>query len=148
MPVDPVHAYEAMVLFPQASVSNLQSAVDHVLDLLQRGGAELISFRKWDERRLTYEIRGNKRGVYFLAYFRAKASQMVAIERNFNLSEQILRTLLTRADHLTDEQMAAVEGRRELADEIRLRGTQPRDAAAPEPDPVAAGARTNDDDLT
>jgi small subunit ribosomal protein S6 len=136
MPHDRTYTYEGLFLFPQAAVADLQGAADHVLEILNRAGAQIISFKKWDERRLAYEIRGNKRGLYFLAYFKVNGSKFPQIERDCNLSETLLRAMITRADHVTDEMMQAAEGRAQLADEIKLRATQP--AAIPEPTPVPA----------
>jgi len=130
MPHDRTYKYEGLFLFPQAAVSDLQGAHDHVVDILNRAGAQIISMKKWDERRLAYEIRGNKRGLYFLVYFATKGSKLPQIERDCNLSEKLLRAMITRADHVTDEVMQASEGRAQLSDEIKLRATQP--AAATE----------------
>jgi small subunit ribosomal protein S6 len=124
------YAYEGMFLFPQSASADLQSAVDHILEIISKGGAELISLCKWDERRLAYDIRGNKRGVYFLAYFKCDGKNLAAIERDARLSEKLLRSMITRADHMTAEQMAAMEGRQQLADEIALRKMQPAAAEA------------------
>ncbi len=123
------YPYEAMFLFPPAAGANLQAAVDHINGILNRANAEIISFRKWDERRLAYEIKGNKRGIYFLVYFRAASDKLAGIERDCNLSEQLLRSMVTRADHVTPEQMEAAEGRTELADEIKLREQEEQQAA-------------------
>jgi small subunit ribosomal protein S6 len=128
-----IHAYEGMFLFPQTVAADLQSAADNVLEILSKGGAEIVSLCKWDERRLAYDIKGNKRGVYFLTYFKCDAQKLASIERDARLSEKLLRSMLTRADHLTADQMAAMEGRQQLADEIALRKTQPVTDAAPEP---------------
>ena len=83
--------YEGLFLFPQAATANLQAAVDHVSEILRRADAEVVSLATWDERRLAYEIKGNKRGVYVLAYFRVDTEKLTGIERDCNLSEQILR---------------------------------------------------------
>jgi small subunit ribosomal protein S6 len=130
------NAYEGMFLFPQTVAADLQSAADHVLEILSKGGAEVVSLCKWDERRLAYDIKGNKRGVYFLTYFKCDAQKLASIERDARLSEKLLRSMITRADHMTAEQMAAMEGRQQLADEIALRKTQP--VTEPAPEPVAA----------
>lgn len=118
------NVYEGLFLFPQAVTTNLQGAVDHLNQLLDRAEAEIISLRKWDERKLAYEIKGNKRGVYFLVYFKAPADNMQQLDRDCNLSEMLLRAMLLRADHIPAEQMEAAEGRSELEDEIRLRSEQ------------------------
>jgi small subunit ribosomal protein S6 len=127
-----INAYEGMFLFPQTVAADLQGAADHILEILSKGGAELISLCKWDERRLAYDIKGNKRGVYFLTYFKCDALKLAAIERDARLSEKLLRSMIVRADHVTPEQMAAMEGRQQLADEIALRKMQPAAAAATE----------------
>ena len=120
-----INAYEGMFLFPQTVSADLQSAADHVLETLSKGGAEVISLCKWDERRLAYDIKGNKRGVYFLTYFKCDAQKLTLIERDCRLSEKLLRSMITRADHVSAEQMLAREGRQQLADESALRKSQP-----------------------
>jgi small subunit ribosomal protein S6 len=144
---DSMSVYEGMFLFPQAATADLQAAVDHIKALLTRAGAELISLSKWDERRLAYEIKGNKRGVYFLTYFRAPRDKMVVLERGCTLSEQLLRTLFTRADHLSDEMIQAADGQAKLADEIKLRKEAPPPPAqrqTPEPELQPVGAAEDD----
>ena len=131
MPHDRTYQYEGLFLFPQAAVADLQGAHDHIVEILNRAGAEIVSMKKWDERRLAYEIRGNKRGVYFLVYFKAKGAKLQQIERDCNLSEKLLRAMITRADQVTNEMMEAAEGRAQLADEIKLRATQPAAIAEP-----------------
>lgn len=134
--------YEGFFLFPQAVAANLQGAIDHLDELLKRVDAEVISLRKWDERRLAYEIRGNKRGVYFLVYFRADPARLTDLERGCNLSEQLLRSMVTRADHIPAGEIQAADGRVQLADEIRLRAGE--DAAGGPPPTDDRGARAAD----
>lgn len=122
-----IRTYEGMFLFPQSATANLQAAVDHVKEILDRCGATIVSFRKWDDRRLAYEIDGNKRGVYFLAYFTAPTTTLAEIERRCNLSEEILRTMVTSAEHIPDEIIEANEGQADLAAEIKLRGEESGD---------------------
>ncbi len=137
-----INAYEGLFLFPQAVGGELQFAVDHIREILAKSDAQIISLSKWDERRLAYEINGNKRGVYFLVYFKALRTALVAIERSCNLSETLLRSMMVRADHLTQQQMEAADGTVEIADEIKLRAEQA--AAAPEPAAAAPEAAPQD----
>ncbi len=132
--------YEGMFLFGQAAVADLGGAVEHVKEILARGHAEIVALRKWDERRLAYEIGGQKRGLYVLAYFKAPNDQLAHIERDCNLSEKIIRAMILRADHLSVEEMQAADGRKELETEIKLRAERPAPvatAAAPAADAPA-----------
>ena len=113
--------YEGLFLFPQSAAGDMQAAVDHVTSILDRADAEVVALSKWEERRLAYDIKGNKRGIYFLAYFKADHERLAGIERDCNLSEQLLRALVTKADHIPAEIIEGSEGRAQLADEIKLR---------------------------
>lgn len=137
MPGKREYNYEGMFLLSQAVAADLNGAVAHINEIMARGHAQVLAMKKWDDRRLAYEIKGQKRGVYILVYFKAPNDSLAHIERDCNLSEKILRMLITRADHLTLEEMQAFDDRKSLETESRLRGDKPQPAA--EPTPVPAG---------
>lgn len=121
MPENKTMPYEAMFLISQSVAADLNSVVEHINGILARGGAEVIAMKKWDERRLAYEIDKQKRGVYILTYFNAPTDGVAKIERECNLSEQIMRMIVLRADHLSEDEMRAADAREELAVEAKLR---------------------------
>jgi small subunit ribosomal protein S6 len=131
MPPTRTYAYEAMFLISQAVAADLSGAVAHINELLARAHAEVIAMRKWDERRLAYEIKKQKRGLYILAYFKAPNTSIAHLERDCNLSEKILRAMILRADHLTEDEMRAADAREALETEAKLRATrEPREEDA------------------
>ena len=135
----PVVSYEAMVLFPQSALADLKRAVEHIKDVMAKNGAEIIALKKWGDRPLAYPIRKQKRGVYLLTYFKVGTDKLAGIERNFNLSEDVLRFLITRADHLSVEEMTSNEGQIDLLIEANLKA-----AAMPTPLPSATPAAVDD----
>ena len=116
--------YEAMFLISQAAEPSLGKAVEHIKHLLERAEAEVIALAKWDERRLAYEIDKQKRGVYILAYFKCPTDMVGHLERDVQISEQLLRVLITSAEHLTDEEIAANDDRTGLDTEAKLKAEQ------------------------
>ncbi len=138
--------YEGMFLLSQAQAADFTAAVAHVRQLMEKHGATILALRKWDERRLAYEIKKQKRGVYLLAFFSAPAERMVEIERACNLSEGILRVLITRADHLTVDEMKAADDPKGLEAEAKLRATQPV-MPVTEPTPVPAAVDELEDEI-
>ncbi len=133
-----VYNYEAMFLLSQATAADLNGAIEHIREIISRGQGEIIAMRKWDERRLAYEIDGQKRGYYVLVYFKAEGPKLAHIERDCNLSEKIMRTLITRCDHLTLEQIQSADARKELELEAKMR--QDRPVLAPTAAPAAPAA--------
>ena len=134
-----MNTYEGMFLFPQIASSDLKAAQEHVEYLIGRGEGEIISLAKWDERRLAYEIKGNRRGLYFLTYFKATGDGAIEIERQVNLSEQLLRAMILKADLVPADVIAAADARELLAQEIVER------AAAEETESVASSISSRED---
>ena len=106
MPDAETRLYEGMFLFNPAEIqSSVATAAQTVQQLLERAEAQIEAIYKWDDRKLAYPIEGHKRGLYMLAYFRAPGSKINHIERDVNLSEQLLRCLIVRADHLGETEL-------------------------------------------
>ncbi|MEM9065242.1 MAG: 30S ribosomal protein S6 [Planctomycetota bacterium] len=116
-----IHNYEAMFLISQGAAVNLQEVVDFLVHAIEHHGGELHALRKWDERRLAFEIDKQKRGVYLLGYFKAHGDILTPLDRELTLSELVMRHLIVRADHMTEEQMQAADARGDLATEAQLR---------------------------
>lgn len=135
-----VGIYEGTFLIGQAAATDLAAAVDHVKEILSRASAEVLAMRKWDERRLAYEIDKQKRGVFILTYFKAPTTAIAGLERDCSLSETIMRLMVLRADHLTEEEIASNDARQALDDEAKMRSEEAkRQAEAPE-ERVSIGA--------
>src|SRR5215212_8519295 len=104
-----VKQYEGMFLFGSGAASELAAAQNTVKGMIEKHGGEILVLKKWDERKLAYELNKQKRGVYIIAYYTAPGASVGAIERDVNLSEDVLRVLISRADHLNKTEMEAVE---------------------------------------
>ena len=100
-----MNQYEAMFLFDPTFGASFDACESEVKRLMDRAEAELLFCRKWEERRLAHRIKGRKRGVYVLVYFKAPADKITPLERDAQISENILRLLVLRADYVTPELM-------------------------------------------
>jgi len=99
--------YEAMFLL-DAGNPDFEEAATPVRELLKRAEAETLSLKPWDERRLAYEIKGRRRGLYVLTYFKADPARLEAMEHDIQLDERILRAMILSADHV-DEKVVQAE---------------------------------------
>lgn len=96
--------YEGMFLVDSAmAAQDWQKVIDEVQRVLDRAGAEVVSLKKWDERRLSYDIQGKSRGTYILVYFNCDTEKVNNIERDVQLSELIVRSLVLRTDNMSTE---------------------------------------------
>jgi len=117
--------YEAMFLLSQSAVGiDPEAGVAIVKQFLDRAEADVLSLGKWDERKLAYAIDGQKRGTFYLSLFNAKPDAIAQIERDCNLSEDVLRVMFIRADHM---------GQPEIDAAVALGGAAPQPAETPAP---------------
>ena len=99
--------YEGMFLLPGSA--EVEASVKRVRDIIEKHGGTIMVIKKWDERKLAYELKKQKRGLFVLAYFTGPGAAITPITRDVNLSDDILRVLITDASHLTKDEMERVE---------------------------------------
>jgi ribosomal protein S6 len=104
--------YEAMFLLGPIGATEPETGLNMCRQTIERHGGKIIVIKKWDERKLAYELAGQKRGTYILAFFNAPGDAVAHIERDVKLSDDILRVMVLKADHLNEQEMAACEPQR------------------------------------
>jgi small subunit ribosomal protein S6 len=96
--------YEVMFLIDSAEAAkDWDGIIDLVTKMLNKIDAQIVTLKKWDERPLAYSIKRCTRGTYILAYFKADGRRITELERDVLLSERVMRALILRIDHLTEE---------------------------------------------
>jgi small subunit ribosomal protein S6 len=104
--------YEAMFLLGPSATADPEGAINLCRGMIERHHGKILFIKKWDERKLAYEVNGQKRGTYIIAFFTAPGEAVGPIERDVKLNEQVLRVMVTKADHLNQQEMEAVEPQR------------------------------------
>ena len=85
------------------AASNWEGVNAAIKKILDRAEAEIVSMRKWDDRKLAYTIRGTSRGTYILCYFKADGQKVQGIEKDVQLSENVIRVLILTTEQMTKE---------------------------------------------
>ena len=97
--------YECLLLIdPAIAAGDWDGITGKITSRIERRGSEIVSLKKWDERALAYEIDKKSRGTYILVYFKGEPGSIAAVERDFNLSEDVMRVMILRADFITDDE--------------------------------------------
>lgn len=94
-----VNVYECMFILDTAKVAGDVAGIDKQLRAtIEKSGAEVLVSRPWDERRLTYPVKNQKKGLYYMTYFSCEGKNVVNIEHDFSLNESILRMMVLKID--------------------------------------------------
>jgi small subunit ribosomal protein S6 len=101
-----MNLYEGMFLLDNQVVrADWKTAKNAVLETLKKHGGEVVSARRWDERKLAYAIRGRRRGTYLLTYYKAAPQNVGLIRRDIELDERILRYLVLCAEAVPEPEL-------------------------------------------
>ena len=93
------NVYEGMYILDSNRFGrNAEGVSGRIAEMVQKAGGEMLVSRLWEERRLAYPIKGQRKGTYWLTYFRLDSGQLSDIKRQCQLNDEILRSLFLKVD--------------------------------------------------
>jgi small subunit ribosomal protein S6 len=93
------NVYEGMLILDTNRYGRDPDAVSaQVPELIQKLGGEILVSRLWEERRLAYPIKGQRKGTYWLTYFRLGGNQLATLRRECEINENLVRFLFLKID--------------------------------------------------
>ena len=92
-----INVYETMIIFDSNRYARERAGLPaEVEKMIQAEHGEVLVSRLWEERRLAYPIAGQRKGTYWLIYFRGPSSMLTALNRQWEIHEGILRHLVLK----------------------------------------------------
>lgn len=91
--------YETIfILRPTLNDQEISESIENYKNLLVREGAEIYKQEDLGKKKLAYLIQHFQNGHYALFQYRAKPSAVMELERNFKISEDLLRFLTLKIE--------------------------------------------------
>ena len=118
--------YELMlVLRPDTPDEQVQVLLDRATRSIATGGGQIVKVSPWGRRRLAYPIGQYREGSYFLVLFDAPATAVLELERGLNITEEVMRHLVTRVERPSARRPQADSGENIDLDEDLIPGPPP-----------------------
>ncbi len=106
--------YELMlVLRPDTPDEQVQTIIDKATRAVISAEGQIIKVSPWGRRRLAYQVGQFREGSYFIVLFEAPAPAVLELERGLNITEEVMRHLITRIER-------PLKGRAQSGDEMEL----------------------------
>jgi len=97
--MEQVRKYEMMVLGdPNIDEAKMNIVFDKLADLGSKSGATIVNRNLWGKKRLAYEIKDLKEGVYYILDLESVPSAISKLESYLKIQTPILRFLTIRKD--------------------------------------------------
>ena len=135
-----MNLYEGMFVMDHRQANrDWEGSLESLKGILTKQGAEILRCERWGDRRLAYEIQGQRRATYVLIYFRASGEAISGIYRDVELSELLLRALVLKVPALPPEKPTEPRPAAEKAPESKEPPAEP--AKVPDRPQTAAEAK-------
>jgi len=87
-----------MNLRPDTADDRVQQILDRTTRGIAGSEGQIVKVSPWGRRRLAYPISGYREGSYFIVVFDAPSEAIDELERSLNITEEIIRHLVTRIE--------------------------------------------------
>ncbi len=93
------NVYECMMILDSTRYARDPKDVSgQITTFVNKGGGKMLVSRLWDERRLAFSIARQRKGTYWLSYFRIDSGKVDELKRQCQLSDSILRCMILKID--------------------------------------------------
>ena len=91
--------YEVVFVYrPDLDEEKSAALIERFKSLVENHGGEVLKVDKWGKRRLAYEIKDLKEGVYIIAHINAEPEVAIELDRVFKITDDVLRHIIVRED--------------------------------------------------
>jgi small subunit ribosomal protein S6 len=93
-----VRRYELMLIIrPDAPDEKAAAVIDRTTRYVVASGGQIVKVAPWGRRRLAYPIDRHREGSYHIVVFESPAEAIAELERSLEITEEVIRHLVTRA---------------------------------------------------
>jgi small subunit ribosomal protein S6 len=91
--------YELMlVVRPDVADDRVQAVLDRITRSITGSQGQIAKVNPWGRRRLAYPIGQYREGSYYIVLFDAPSSAVAELERGLNITEEVMRHLVTHVE--------------------------------------------------
>lgn len=93
-----LNSYETIFIIDATLAEEQVKALSDKFTALIAANGEVESVDEWGKRRLAYEINDKTEGFYYLVNFKADGNFIKELDRQYRITEGVLRTIVIRKE--------------------------------------------------
>ena len=91
--------YEVIfILRPDLDEEQNTEVIEKFKTLIESHGGEILKLDKWGKRKLAYEVKKFREGLYVLIQMKAESKVATELDRVFKITDEVLRHMIIRED--------------------------------------------------
>lgn len=93
-----MNKYESIIIInPSVEEQGVKELTQRFTDLINKDG-KVESVEDMGKRKLAYEVKKNKEGIYVLFNFEANPDSIVELERNYRITDEVIKFITVRKE--------------------------------------------------
>lgn len=93
-----MNKYESVIIVAPTVNEKQQKEIENKYTKLIKENGKLKDFQNLGKKKLAYEIKKNKEGIYMQIYFESEASFITELERQYRIDDNIMKFIVVRED--------------------------------------------------
>ena len=91
-----MNKYESVIIInPSADEDKVKALIDKFSDLINKQG-KVEKVDTLGKRKLAYEVKKNKEGIYVVFYFEAEPTLIAELERNYRITDEVIKFIVVK----------------------------------------------------
>ena len=91
-----MNKYESVIIInPSADEDKVKSLIDKFSDLINKQG-KVTKVDTLGNKKLAYEVKKNKEGIYVVFYFEAEPTLIAELERNYRITDEVIKFIVVK----------------------------------------------------
>ena len=93
-----MNKYESVVIIsPNVDEEGMKALISRFTDLINTDG-KVEKVDELGKRKLAYEVKKNEEGFYVVFYFEAKPELITELERNYRITDEVIKFMTVKKD--------------------------------------------------
>ena len=94
-----MNKYESVIIInPSVDEEKVKSLVDRFSELINKNG-KVEKVDTLGKKRLAYEVKKNREGIYVVLYFEAEPSLIAELERNYRITDEVIKFIVVKDEN-------------------------------------------------
>ena len=91
-----MNKYESVIIInPSADEDKVKALIDKFSDLINKQG-KVEKVDTLGKRKLAYEVKKNREGIYVVFYFEAEPTLIAELERNYRITDEVIKFIVIK----------------------------------------------------
>lgn len=93
------------------SEEDVAGLTEKVKAIIEKNGGQIIKTENWGKKKLAYEVKKEKKGIYVMFHIKGPGALVSELERNLNIQDGIIKFMTVKLDMKAEEAKIQRAGR-------------------------------------